>query len=59
MFQLRPKQPKSQKEIDDEIRVMTAALRSVNQSEIPADVMGSYTGTARDGDIPTQDADDL
>ncbi len=59
MFQLRPDPPKSQKEIDDEIRIMAATLRSINQSDIPADVMGSYTGTSRDGEIPTQDADDL
>lgn len=59
MFQLRPDHPKSQKEIDDEIRRMAATLRTINRSDIPADVMGSYTGTSRDGDTPTQDADDL
>ncbi len=59
MFQLRPDHPKSQKEIDDEIRVMAATLRSINQSSIPTDVLGSYTGIARDGETPTQDADDL
>lgn len=32
---------------------------TLNQGEIPSDVLGSYTGTSRDGEIPTQDADDL
>ncbi len=27
--------------------------------EIPADVLGSYTGTPEDGGRPVQDADDL
>lgn len=59
MFQLRPDEPKSQKEIDNEIRIMAATLLNMNRGAIPTDVMGSYTGTAEDGEEPTQDADDL
>nr|MDD6336477.1 hypothetical protein [bacterium] len=31
----------------------------LRQEDIPTDVLGSYTGTADDGDQPVQDADDL
>jgi len=62
MFQLRTdgkEEPKNQKKSDIDSMAVATTLRKMNQSEIPADVMGSYTGTARDGDTPTQDADDL
>ena len=35
------------------------ALRKQSNGEIPSDVLGSYTGTARKGEVPEQDADDL
>ncbi|MGX8702412.1 hypothetical protein [Caproiciproducens sp.] len=38
---------------------MAATLPNMSKSEIPTDVLGSYTGTARDGEKPDQDADDL
>lgn len=59
MFQHKSDQSKSKRKISSEIKAMTAAMRNENRSDIPADVMGSYTGTARDGEAPTQDADDL
>jgi hypothetical protein len=59
MFQHIKHEKKDPKEVDEDIRKIAATLRNSNRSEIPADVMGSYTGTARDGDTPTQDADDL
>lgn len=34
-------------------------LKNQNCGPIPSDVNGSYTGTARDGSMPEQDADDL
>lgn len=34
-------------------------LPTMNQEEIPSDVLGSYTGTGADGLSPEQDADDL
>ena len=38
---------------------VTAAMREQNRGEIPSDMLGSYTGQARYGDRPVQDADDL
>ena len=45
-------------------RVRPEALARVLRREsestgIPSDVLGSYTGSAMDGDRPIQDADDL
>ena len=34
-------------------------LKKQGRGEIQSDVLGSYTGTADDGDVPEQDADDL
>jgi hypothetical protein len=59
MFQLRPDKPKDPKEIDKDIEKMAETIHGVNVGKIPADVLGSYTGTPRDGERPTQDADDL
>jgi hypothetical protein len=50
---------KDKGQVEAEIKIMAATLQNMSKSEIPTDVMGSYTGTARDGDIPIQDADDL
>ena len=50
---------KDKKQGETEIKEMAFTLRNMSKSEIPTDVMGSYTGTARDGDSPVQDADDL
>ena len=46
-------------EVKPNINKMAATLQNMSKSEIPTDVMGSYTGTPRDGDTPDQDADDL
>ncbi len=35
------------------------AMKSAGRGEILSDVLGSYTGTAADGEVPEQDADDL
>ncbi len=59
MFRHKSDQSKSKRERKGEIKAMTSAMRDENRSDIPADVLGSYTGTPRDGEIPTQDADDL
>jgi hypothetical protein len=59
MFQLRPDKPKDPEEVDKDIEEMAKTIRAANRSKIPTDVMGSYTGTPRDGEVPTQDADDL
>ena len=38
---------------------LIAVIRGQNRGDIPTDVLGSYTGLCRDGDLPVQDADDL
>lgn len=58
MFQFVKKQ-KNGKKIRSNAEEMASTLQNMNKSEIPADVLGSYTGTARDGEKPDQDADDL
>lgn len=59
MFQLKSWKSKDSKEVDSDIEKMAEAIHAVNHRSIPADVLGSYTGTPRDGENPTQDADDL
>ena len=52
---------------DDVMRKAEDAVREYRTSNLPqgvnsniqSDVLGSYTGTAYDGDEPEQDADDL
>ena len=34
-------------------------LQRQGRGEIPSDVLGSYTGTPEQGEMPEQDADDL
>ena len=41
------------------ISELIAVIRGQNRGDIPTDVLGSYTGLCRDGDLPVQDADDL
>lgn len=59
MFRLRPDKPENPDKVNADIEKMSQAIHSVNHGKIPADVTGSYTGTPRDGGVPTQDADDL
>lgn len=40
-------------------RDLSEILPQQNKGSIPSDVLGSYTGEARDGSRPVQDADDL
>ncbi len=44
---------------ESRVAAAAAALTKQNRGEIPSDVLGSYTGMARDGRRPVQDADDL
>ena len=34
-------------------------MKSEGRGEILSDILGSYTGTAENGEVPEQDADDL
>ncbi len=53
------KKDETKKEAGHNINAMAATMPEMNQKQIPSDVLGSYTGTAEDGDAPTQDADDI
>ena len=39
--------------------IMKKAMEAASQLRSESRSLGSYTGTAHDGDIPVQDADDL
>ena len=41
------------------IIALAATIRHDETKEIPSDILGSYTGTAEEQDVPEQDADDL
>nr|WP_319488509.1 hypothetical protein [uncultured Caproiciproducens sp.] len=58
MFKFGDKQ-KNKNKVKSDVDRMAVTLPSMNKSEIPSDVLGSYTGTARDGEKPDQDGDDL
>ncbi|MBW7573286.1 hypothetical protein [Caproiciproducens faecalis] len=50
---------KSRKKECTDVDSMASTLPNMSKSKIPNDVLGSYTGMARDGEKPDQDADDL
>ena len=59
MFKHKNKEQKVQKESDTDINKMASTMGNLNKQAVPSDVLGSYTGIAKDGDEPTQDGDDL
>lgn len=59
MPRLSEEKQNKKKEVKPNIDEMAATLKNMSKSEIPTDVMGSYTGTSRDDDKPIQDVDDL
>jgi len=59
MSKLSDDKQNRKQEVKPNINEMAATLKNMSKSEIPTDVMGSYTGTSRDDDKPIQDADDL
>lgn len=44
---------------EEKVGKMASTLPNMSKGDIPSDVLGSYTGTPRDGEKPDQDADDL
>lgn len=44
---------------EEKVGKMASTLPNMSKSDIPSDILGSYTGTPRDGEKPDQDADDL
>lgn len=53
------KKDREKKETETQINAMANTMPEMNQKKIASDVLGSYTGIAKDGDAPTQDADDI
>lgn len=47
------------KEFRHDIKELVDTMPGMNKTEIPSDVLGSYTGIDLDNDRPVQDADDL
>lgn len=45
--------------VADAVENSAHAMVEQGRGDILSDVLGSYTGTAQDGDVPEQDADDL
>ena len=45
--------------ISDTVQDSINALPEQGRGEILSDILGSYTGTAQNGEAPEQDADDL
>lgn len=56
--------PGQRRRCDGEAKPSRAAqdastLRNQSRGKVPSDILGSYTGTPRDDEVPEQDADDL
>ena len=45
--------------LSDTVESSAHAMVEQGRGEILSDILGSYTGTAQDGEVPEQDADDL
>ena len=41
------------------VQAVTEVMTSEGRIDILSDILGSYTGTAQNGETPEQDADDL
>lgn len=41
------------------VEQLAKTLPKQGKSDILSDILGSYTGTAQNGEVPEQDADDL
>lgn len=50
-----PKQKHNKQNIQDKAET----LQQQGRGPIHSDILGSYTGTPEDGEVPEQDADDL
>ena len=56
---MEKKNRKIKTRISDRVNAITNSMVTEGRGEILSDILGSYTGTALDGDLPEQDADDL
>lgn len=56
---MEKKNEKSKTHVSDRVNAITDSMVTEGRGEILSDILGSYTGTAHDGGVPEQDADDL
>ena len=53
------KHEKKKAQMSDAVKEAINSMRTEGRGKILSDILGSYTGTAEDGETPEQDADDL
>ena len=56
---MEKKHKKIKARASDLVKAATNSMVNEGRGEILSDILGSYTGTAQNGDAPEQDADDL
>ena len=59
MFKHKNKEENVYNEAGTDINKIASTISNMSKQAVPSDVLGSYTGIAKDGDEPTQDGDDL
>lgn len=56
---MKEKHKKIKVRTSDTVAAATNTMVTEGRGEILSDILGSYTGTAQNGEAPEQDADDL
>ena len=56
---MNKKQKKQLVEAASKVQDVAGTLPEQGRADVLSDILGSYTGTAQNGDVPEQDADDL
>jgi hypothetical protein len=56
---MNKKQKKQLVEAANKVQDVAGTLPEQGRADVLSDILGSYTGTAQNGDVPEQDADDL
>ncbi len=56
---MEKKNKKIKSQMSDRVTAATNGMVTEGRGEILSDILGSYTGTAQNGEVPEQDADDL
>ncbi len=56
---MESKKCKKKPELQPLTKAVVNAMCSEGRGKIRSDIMGSYTGTPEQGEVPEQDADDL
>ena len=56
---MKKKHKKMKARVSNPVAAATNSMVTEGRGEILSDILGSYTGTAQDDQVPEQDADDL